>query len=106
MPRDARIDTLLLGCTHYPLLADAIRDVVGDGTAVIDSASATASALASLLEVHGLGTPDDARAATTCSRRLRQPTSSKRPAVSSAAAFGTVEAMNLDASAGPVEVTT
>jgi glutamate racemase len=56
-PPDARIDTLLLGCTHYPLLADVIRAVVGPGTAVIDSATATASALASLLEVHDLGTP-------------------------------------------------
>ncbi len=54
----ARIDTLLLGCTHYPLLAPAIRRIVGEGTAVIDSASATASALASLIEVHALGTPD------------------------------------------------
>jgi glutamate racemase len=54
---DATIDTLLLGCTHYPLLAPTIRAIVGESTAVIDSASATASALASLLEVHGLGTP-------------------------------------------------
>ena len=57
-PPDARIDTLLLGCTHYPLLSPAIREIVGEGTAVIDSASATASALASLIEVHDLGTPD------------------------------------------------
>jgi glutamate racemase len=56
---DATIDTVLLGCTHYPLLAPAIRAIVGDHTAVIDSASATASALASLLEVHALGTPND-----------------------------------------------
>jgi glutamate racemase len=57
-PPDARIDTLLLGCTHYPLLSTTIRDIVGEGTAVIDSASATASALASLIEVHDLGTPE------------------------------------------------
>jgi glutamate racemase len=56
MPSGARIDTLLLGCTHYPLLAPVIRDIVGDDIAVIDSASATASALASLLEIHALGT--------------------------------------------------
>lgn len=54
---DARIDTLLLGCTHYPLLAPVIREIVGSETAVIDSATATASALASLLEIHALGTP-------------------------------------------------
>lgn len=57
MPSGARIDTLLLGCTHYPLLAPVIRDLVGEDIAVIDSASATASALASLVEIHALGTP-------------------------------------------------
>jgi glutamate racemase len=56
---DARIDTLLLGCTHYPLLAPIIRHIVGPETAVIDSATATASALASLIEIHALGTPAD-----------------------------------------------
>lgn len=55
---DARVDTLLLGCTHYPLLAELVRAVVGPGVAVIDSASATASALASLMEVHDLGADD------------------------------------------------
>jgi glutamate racemase len=56
LPAGARIDTLLLGCTHYPLLVDVIAEAVGPGVAVIDSASATASALASLLEVHGMAT--------------------------------------------------
>ncbi len=50
------IDTLLLGCTHYPLLAPVIRRLVGE-MAVIDSASATASALAGLLEIHALDAP-------------------------------------------------
>jgi glutamate racemase len=59
-PPDARIDTLLLGCTHYPLLAPVIRGIVGDDIAVIDSATATASALASLIEIHALGSPDAA----------------------------------------------
>ena len=57
-----RIDTLLLGCTHYPLLAPVIRGVVGSDVAVIDSASATASALAGLLEIHSLGAPAGAQA--------------------------------------------
>jgi glutamate racemase len=56
------IDTLLLGCTHYPLLGPVIRRVVGPQMAVIDSASATASALAGLLEIHGLQAPSDAEA--------------------------------------------
>ena len=53
------IDTLLLGCTHYPLLSPIIELVAGTGIAVIDSASATAGALATLLEVEGLLAPDD-----------------------------------------------
>jgi len=59
-PPGAGIDTLLLGCTHYPLLTPLISGVAGPGVAVIDSASATASALASLLEVNGLGARRDA----------------------------------------------
>jgi glutamate racemase len=57
LPASERIDTLLLGCTHYPLLAPIIQGVAGADIAVIDSASATASALASLLEVEGLTAP-------------------------------------------------
>ena len=53
------MDTLLLGCTHYPLLGTAIARTVGDGIAVIDSAHATASALAVVLEVDGLFAPPD-----------------------------------------------
>jgi glutamate racemase len=52
--KKARIDTLLLGCTHYPLLADLIRDVVGDQIALVDSATSCADAVAAALEGHGL----------------------------------------------------
>jgi glutamate racemase len=38
------IDTLLLGCTHYPLLTDLFRQVLGPGVRVLDSATATAAA--------------------------------------------------------------
>ncbi|MFL5291385.1 MAG: glutamate racemase, partial [Myxococcales bacterium] len=41
--RRSGADTVLLGCTHYPLLAPIIRDIVGPDVAVKDSASATAS---------------------------------------------------------------
>jgi glutamate racemase len=57
LPAAERIDTLLLACTHYPLLLPVISATVGPGVAVIDSASATASALASLLEANGLAAP-------------------------------------------------
>lgn len=56
------IDTLLLGCTHYPLLAPIIQRVCGPSRAVIDSASATASALASLLEINHLRATGDREA--------------------------------------------
>ena len=50
---DARIDTLVLGCTHYPLLKDAIGAVVGPDVFLVDSAEATAAAVADTIE--GLG---------------------------------------------------
>jgi glutamate racemase len=54
MPASARIDTLLLGCTHYPLLRPVIARAAGDSIAIVDSASATASSLAELLSINGL----------------------------------------------------
>jgi glutamate racemase len=53
-PPGATIDTLLLGCTHYPLLRPIIEGLVGERVAIVDSATATASALAELLGVNGL----------------------------------------------------
>jgi glutamate racemase len=54
LPASARIDTLLLGCTHYPLIRAVIAAVAGEGVAIVDSATATASALSELLAVNGL----------------------------------------------------
>jgi glutamate racemase len=56
-PPGASIDTLLLGCTHYPLLRAVIAAQVGESVAIVDSATATASALAELLGVNGLESP-------------------------------------------------
>ncbi len=39
---DSRIDALILGCTHYPLLKPTIQDVVGKSVELIDSAEAVA----------------------------------------------------------------
>ena len=61
LPPSARIDTLLLGCTHYQLLQGVLRDSVGDGVAIVDSATATASSLAELLSVNGLEAPGTTR---------------------------------------------
>ena len=46
-------DTVVLGCTHFPLLEDAIRAALGPGPAIVDSASTTAEAVARLLEQAG-----------------------------------------------------
>jgi glutamate racemase len=61
MPASARVDTLLLGCTHYPLLRPVIGAVAGERIAIVDSATATASALAELLVVNGLEAPGTTR---------------------------------------------
>ncbi len=39
---DAGIDTLVLGCTHYPILRGTIESVVGDKVQIVDSAETTA----------------------------------------------------------------
>lgn len=39
---DVEVDTLVLGCTHYPLLKHVIADVMGDGVTLIDSGEETA----------------------------------------------------------------
>ena len=36
------VSALILGCTHYPIFADAIRDALGEGVTLIDSARQTA----------------------------------------------------------------
>ena len=61
LPPSARIDTLLLGCTHYPLLRPILQATVGEGVAIVDSATATAGALAELLSVNGLEAPGSSR---------------------------------------------
>jgi glutamate racemase len=53
-PATTAPDTLVLGCTHFPVLAPALHEVLGDGVAIVDSAATTATALAAVLEHHGL----------------------------------------------------
>ncbi|WP_025602987.1 glutamate racemase [Burkholderia sp. WSM2230] len=51
---EAGADTLVLGCTHYPFLDAAIRDIVGDRMALIDTSVAIARQLERVLEQHGM----------------------------------------------------
>lgn len=54
---DAGADTLVLGCTHYPFLEKAIREIAGEYLTVIDTASAVARQLERLLSGHRLLAP-------------------------------------------------
>lgn len=47
--RSADVDTLLLGCTHYPYLSEVIGRVMGSGVKLINSADATASVVRDVL---------------------------------------------------------
>ncbi len=53
-----KIDTLILGCTHYPILAEAIREFFGAGVALIDSAVPAVRRLRALLEGRDLVNPN------------------------------------------------
>lgn len=51
---DARIDTLLLGCTHFPVLVNALRNTIPPGVTIVDSAQTTAAHLQADLAAQGL----------------------------------------------------
>ncbi len=53
-PRASRPDTLVLGCTHFPMLADAIRAVAGPDVTIVDSAETTARHVRWTLEAKNL----------------------------------------------------
>lgn len=48
-----RIDTLILGCTHYPILRDVIRQAIGDDVTLIDSGEAAAAEVEAVLAARG-----------------------------------------------------
>jgi len=62
---ERKIDTLVLGCTHYPLLKKVIGKTIGDQVRLIDSANAAADETMQLLKENGLlnlsGRPGDSR---------------------------------------------
>jgi len=51
--KDARVDTVVLACTHYPLLKPGIRAVMGPGVQIVDSARETARDAADILAASG-----------------------------------------------------
>ncbi|HUR93752.1 MAG TPA: glutamate racemase [Gemmatimonadales bacterium] len=60
--RGARVDTLVLGCTHYPLLKPLLQRVMGPEVRLIDSGEETAAAVSQALQTEGLTAPKGAAA--------------------------------------------
>lgn len=58
--REKKIDTLILGCTHYPLLSEVIQKVIGEEVRLIDSGVAAAEVVRSELDRIGLKTNSSA----------------------------------------------
>jgi glutamate racemase len=52
--RDADVDTVVLGCTHYPLLKPVLADLLGKDVRLIDSAAETAAEARRLLAERGI----------------------------------------------------
>ena len=52
--QDKDVDTLILGCTHYPLIRSTIRQVMGEEVCLVNPAYETALELGKLLEEQGL----------------------------------------------------
>jgi len=52
--RDARVDVVVLGCTHYPILKGTIAKVLGPAVTLIDSAEETAREVSARLSALGL----------------------------------------------------
>ena len=59
--RGERIDTLVLGCTHYPLLKQVIAGTIGEEVSLVDSADATAEETANLLERENLSNQSEGK---------------------------------------------
>lgn len=57
---EAGVDTLVLGCTHYPLLTGVLSYVMGEDVTLVSSAEETAKDVYRTLLDHGLTRPDDA----------------------------------------------
>jgi glutamate racemase len=90
--RQAGVDVLVLGCTHYPMLKPLIRRVMGDAVQLIDSAEETAAELANVLGEYGLAAAPDNRA------------TQRWVATDDAARFTRVGAVFMGGSPAPVEI--
>jgi glutamate racemase len=94
---DDRVDTVVLGCTHFPLLSESISRLLGPARRVVDSAATTAKATMDLLASNQLG----ARRSRSGTLRLMATDSPERFArvgarfLGSSIAPGTIDAIDL-----------
>jgi glutamate racemase len=58
---EKNIDTVVLGCTHYPFVIPLIQQIVGDNVRVIDPAPSVAKQVRRVLETRGLKNESNAR---------------------------------------------
>jgi len=99
-----KADTLVLGCTHYPLLRGVIEQAVTPGVKVIDSAESTAQAAARLFPGQGYNTMPGFGSAQGNSLEMAYPTEIKCFATDSVEKFERLGSRFLGRSVGPVEL--
>jgi glutamate racemase len=69
---DANIDTLVLGCTHYPILRDTIEHVIGDKVTIVDSAETTAASVLAAIGTSSNGPAKHTFLVTDAEERFRR----------------------------------
>ncbi len=57
--KESGIDTLILGCTHYPILKNIIQEIIGENVKLIDSGSAASSEVENYLSGRGIKNPSN-----------------------------------------------
>lgn len=62
--KEAGVDTLVLACTHYPLLADVIGEVMGDNVILINAGKSVANVVAQKLASNDSQAPEGSKAVT------------------------------------------
>ena len=62
--KEARVDTLILGCTHYPLLTDVIGGIMGPGVELVSAGEESAFELKRMLKARGLRADESRRGET------------------------------------------
>ena len=94
---DAKVDTLLLGCTHYPYLARVVGDVMGRDVVLVSSADETAFDVRRLLEEGRRPGPRRGRG-----RRARRPSIASCPPATSAGSATSAPACSAPSWPAPV----